>query len=227
MKNLSINGGIEEGKARLVIDAVLNNLPGDRDKLIYATALLQSIHAGRERLTNIITATLDILQGEPKELPLAISGDGEILRVTGAALQDWSVRQETNGTRMLVLRPLKTDKPLTQLVVTITAEQELKILSKPLAILTLKPSQPALFNGYEKIEGTPELDLKPENPSGLVPIEPKFLPESMRGAKPDEPEALAFRFHRLGLFVAADHYPCRSRNPPGRVERLQAYRSDQ
>ena len=82
VKNLSVNGGLEDGKARLVIEAVLNNLPSDRDKLIYATALQQSIKAGRDRLTNIITATLDILQGEPKELSLAITGDGEIRRVT-------------------------------------------------------------------------------------------------------------------------------------------------
>ncbi|MEO8426365.1 MAG: hypothetical protein ABI651_04550 [Verrucomicrobiota bacterium] len=203
VKNLSINGGLEDGKVRLVIDAVLNNLPGDKDKLIYATALQQSITAGRDRLTNIITATLDILQGEPNELPLAISGDGEIWHVSGVVLQDWSVRQETNGRRMLVLRPRKSDKPLTQLVVIITAEQELNTLSKPLAILTLTPSQPALFNGYVKIESTPELDVKPENPVGLVPIEARFLPESLRGAtKPDEPEALTFRFHGSAYSLA-------------------------
>src|SRR5207249_2534747 len=133
VKNLSLNGGLEEGKARLVIEAVLNNLPGDRDKLIYATALEHSINVARDTLTNVITATFDILQGEPKELPLRIAGDGEIRRVTGAALQDWSVRQETNGARLLVLRPRKADKPMTQFIVTITAEQELKIPSQPLA----------------------------------------------------------------------------------------------
>src|SRR5262249_45092552 len=75
-------------------------------------------------------------------------------------------------------------------------EQELKLESKSLAILTLTPLQPALFNGYVKVEAAPELDVQPENPSGLVPIETKFLPESLRGeTKPDEPEPLAFRFH--------------------------------
>src|SRR5262245_5273335 len=89
VQNLSVNGGLEDGKARLIIEAVLNNLPGDRDKLIYATTLQQSIKVGRDQLTNIITATLDVLQGDPKEMTLTITGEGEIRRVTGAALQDW------------------------------------------------------------------------------------------------------------------------------------------
>jgi hypothetical protein len=196
VKNLSVNGGLQDGKARLVIEAVLNNLPSDADKLIYATSLQHSIKVAPNQLTNVITTTIDILQGDPKELLLAIAGDGEIRQVTGAALQDWSIRQETNGTRTLVLRPRKADKPIAALVVTITAEQEFKMGSKPLAAFTLTPAQPALFNGYVKIEATPELDVQPENPSGLVPIETKFLPEALRGeTKPDGPDALAFRFH--------------------------------
>ncbi|MCI0536408.1 MAG: hypothetical protein L0Z50_14395 [Verrucomicrobiales bacterium] len=196
VKNLSINGGLQDGKARLVIEAALNNLPGQSDKLIYATALQHSVKVGRDKLTNIITATLEMLQGEPKELPFTIMGDGEIRQVTGAALQDWSVRQETNGTRLLVLRPRQSDRPITQLAVTILAEQELRIFPEPLAILTLTPLQPALCNGYVKVEATPEFEVRPENPSGLVPIESKFLPVSLRGeTKPGEPETLAFRFH--------------------------------
>src|SRR5688500_9583472 len=93
LKNLSINGGLEDGKARLIIEAVLNNLPSDKEKLIYAVALQQLIRPGSDKLTNVITATLDILQGNPKELPLAIAGDGEIHQVSGAPLQDWSIRQ--------------------------------------------------------------------------------------------------------------------------------------
>ena len=196
LRNLSVSGGLEDGKARLVIEAVLNGLPTDREKLIYATALQHSIKVTRDKVTHSIIATLDILQGDPKELPLIISGDGEILRVSGDALQDWSVRQETNGLRTLVLRPRKGDKPLTQLTVTIAAERELKALLNTLPSLTLTPTQPALFNGYVKVEASPELDVQPVNPSGLVPIAPGFLPERMRGeTKPDEPEPMPFRFH--------------------------------
>jgi hypothetical protein len=195
LKNLSVNGGVEDGKARLVIEALLNRLPSDQDKVIFATALEHSIKITPEKLTDSILATLDILEGEPKELPLTITGEGEIRQVTGEALLDWSVRQETNGLRTLVLRPRKTDKPLTRLTVNIVAERELKGWSNPLTPITLTPAQPALFSGYLKVESAPELQVQPDQISGLIPIELKFLPESLRGGtNADEPEPLAFRF---------------------------------
>ncbi len=196
LKDLSINGGIQDGKARIVIDANLTGLPGDKDKLLFATALQHSLQITREKHTHTINATFDILQGEPKELPLTLTGDGDIKKVTGENLLDWSVRQETNGTRALILRPRKTDKPLTQLAVSIVAERELRTWSNPVQPLALVPAQPALFSGYLKVEIAPELEAQPTNSAGLVPIEIKFLPESLRPTvKPDEAEPLAFRFH--------------------------------
>ncbi|MBM3832676.1 MAG: hypothetical protein FJ403_05270 [Verrucomicrobia bacterium] len=196
LRNLSINGGVEDGRARLIIEAVLSGLSGEKDKLIYATALQHSIKVSREKIAHSIAATFDILQGEPKELPLTISGEGEIRQVTGELLQDWSIRQETNGVRTLILRPRKSDKPITQLSVTISAERDLRTWTNPLTALTLTPSSPALFNGYVTIEVTPDLDVQPDSPTGLAPIDPKFLPSSLRiEAKPDSPDPLAFRFH--------------------------------
>src|SRR6266545_2922426 len=196
IKDLSINGGIQDGKARIVIDAQLKGLTDDKERLLFATALQHAMRFTRDKLEHNITATFDILQGEAKELPFTLTGDGEIKSVTGAALQDWSIRQESNNVRTLVLRPRKTDKPLTQLVVTIVAERDLRTWSNPLKPLTLAPAQPALFNGYVKVESTGELDAQPSNPTGLVPIEPKFLPEPLRpDAKADVPEPLAYRFH--------------------------------
>src|SRR5204863_10216661 len=115
-----------------------------------------------------------------------ITGEGEIRQVTGAALEDWSIRQETNGVRLLILRPRKTDKPITQLAITISAEHELKSIASPLVPLTLTPAQPALFSGYIKVESVPELDVQPGDISGLIPIELKLLPEPLRAeAKSD------------------------------------------
>src|SRR5207302_7493738 len=171
VKNLSVNGGLEDGKAKLVIEAVLNGLPGDRDKVVFATALQHSIKVTRDKITDSINATLDVITGEPKEFALTISGEGEIRQVTGAALEDWSIRQETNGVRTLILRPRKTDKPITQLVVSITAEQELKNIEKALVPLTLTPAQPALFSGYIKVEAAPALDVQSGDIAGLIPIE--------------------------------------------------------
>jgi hypothetical protein len=195
LKDLTFNGGLQDGKARLVIEAMLNGLQGSKEKPVFATTLQHSIRITRDKITDSISATLDVINGEPKEFPLTITGEGEIRQVVGAALEDWSIRQETNGVRMLILRPRKGDKPITQLTVTISAEQELKSIANSLVPLTLTPTQPALFSGYIRVESVPELDVQPGDINGLIPIELKLLPEPLRTeAKADEPEPLAFRF---------------------------------
>src|SRR5258706_2816542 len=230
LKDLSINGGIQDGKARLVIETQLHGLTEDKSKSLFATELQHTIRITRERQAHTMVATFDILQGEPKELSLTITGEGEIKKATGDNLQDWSVREETNGTRSLVLRPRKGDKPLTRFTVNILAEHELKAAFNPVRTLSLSPPQPALFHGYVKVESASELDTQPANLTGLVPIEPKFLPESLRAnLKPDEPEPLAYRFHgspyhlTLNILVSA---PAARRVPAGAFQ-LNVAPSDQ
>ncbi len=196
IKNPAISGGVADGKMRIVIEGILNGQPGDKDRLLFSTALQHSIKATRDKITHQIAVTIDILQGEPKELPLTISGDGEIRQVTGEGLQDWSIRQEPGGARILILRPKKGDKPLTQLTATILAERELKGAKNPLPAFALTPPQAALFSGFVKVEFARELEVQADAPGGLFPVEAKYLPENLRGEiKPDEPEPLAFQFH--------------------------------
>jgi len=71
------------------------------------------------------------LQGDAKELPLTISGEGEIRQVSGEQLQDWSIRQEADSKRTLLLRPKRGEKPLTQLAVVIVAEYQLEGRKNP------------------------------------------------------------------------------------------------
>ncbi|MDB6152734.1 MAG: hypothetical protein JWL90_1187 [Chthoniobacteraceae bacterium] len=196
IKNPSVSGEAADGKVRLVIEGFFNGTPGDTEKLVFSTAIQHSIKVTRDKITHQIAATLDILQGAPKELPLAISGEGEIRQVTGDALQDWSIRQEVNGTRTLLLRPKKGDKPLTQLAVVITAERDLKSWKNPVPTLALTPPMPTLFSGFIKVETTSDLDIQAEAATGLFPVELQYLPESLRGEiKPGEPEPLTFQFH--------------------------------
>src|SRR6185503_1952393 len=77
LKDVSINGGIQDGKARLVIDASLKGLTDDKERLLFATALQHAMRLTRDKLEHKFTATIDILQGEAKELPFTLSGDGE------------------------------------------------------------------------------------------------------------------------------------------------------
>src|ERR1051325_10688534 len=218
VKNISVNGGIEEGKARLVIEAALQGLTSaEREKLLYSTTLNQAVRITREKQIHNVTATFDVLQGEPKELTLAISGDGEIKTVTGEMLQDWSVRQETNGMRVLVLRPKRVEKKdkndlgwPTQLVVMITAERANQISANPQTLLSFAPPNPALFSGYLQLEVEQGLSVETTNIVGLTPLELKFVPATLRARvlkQGGEAEPLAFRFqgsaYSLSVIVSA------------------------
>jgi len=211
IKDPSISGGVADGKVRITVEGQLDGRSAAKDKLLFTTSLEQTIKATRDKLTNTFALTIDILQGDPKEIPFAISGEGEIKQVTGDALLDWSIRQEPGGGRTLLLRPKKTvavpakpgvndtivaNAPPAKLAVTILVERDLKTWKTPLVPLTLTPPQPVLFSGFVKIESVPELDLQPDALTGLLPIEAKFLPESMRGGlKPEDAEPLAYQFH--------------------------------
>ncbi|MEO6739612.1 MAG: hypothetical protein ABIP20_05120, partial [Chthoniobacteraceae bacterium] len=196
IKDPAITGGVADGKVRLVIEGLLDGKAGNKDKLIFATAYRDSIQITREKIIHNIGMTIDILQGDPKEISLTISGEGEIKQVTGDQLQDWSIRREVDGKRTLILRPKKGEKPFNQVIANVVAERELKGWKNPLQTLSLTPPHSVLFSGYVKVEATPDLDVQPDVPSSLFPVEIKFLPESFRGTnKPDAPEPLAFQFH--------------------------------
>ncbi|HEY0548644.1 MAG TPA: hypothetical protein VGF13_03525, partial [Verrucomicrobiae bacterium] len=151
IKNISINGGVDDGNARLVIEAKLKGLPEDQSKVIFASAIQHSMKVSLEKINHVIRVQIDVVQGEPKEIPLVLSGAGEVKQVTGDGLLDWSVRQQ-GGNRFLVLRPKKSDRALTNLAMMVVAETELDELPKSLTPLTLASSQPALSHGYVRID---------------------------------------------------------------------------
>lgn len=195
IKNVSVTGGVEEGKARLIIEGWLTGGPGADRKLIYSASLEQTLHVTRTLVTQSVTAKINILEGRPDELPLTIKGDGLIRQVTGEDLKDWSIRESTNSLRTLILRPQKTEK-LTELTVIIKAETEVKGASvQPLVFV---PTEPALLNGHVKVDFPAELQVTVQDPAGVIPINPDLLPEPLKPqAKPDEPTPLAFRLQGM------------------------------
>ncbi len=195
VKNVSVSGNLSDETARLVIEARLKGLLGEREKPIFATALQHSIHATLEKLSHTFRLQIDVIEGAPKEFALVLSGEGELRSVTGDRLQDWSIREEAGGVRYLVLRPQKADPPVTNLVVTVTAETKLKELPLAVTPLALVSTQPALGHGYVVVDADPAVDVEVPNPTGVVPIETKFLPEELRPQQPAAGmEPLAFRF---------------------------------
>ena len=193
VKSVSLTGGITDEKARLVIEADLRGVSGERAQPLFASAIEQTIHASFDKLTHSVRLSLEVIQGQPKEFGFSLSGEGRILNVTGDQLQDWSLREGAGGVRQLVLRAKKSDTPVTNFVFVVTAETELKSLPATVTPLAFASSQPALTHGYVVLDADPAVNLDVPQASGAVPVEPRFLPENLR-AKRSAAETLAFRF---------------------------------
>ncbi|MBE0540323.1 MAG: hypothetical protein IH623_02965 [Verrucomicrobia bacterium] len=196
VKNLSLSGGLDDGRAKLIIEADLQGLDAARAKPIYATALQHSLRATLEKFSHTFLLKIDVIQGEPKEIALVLSGEGELRSVTGDRLLDWSLREEAGGSRFLVLRLQPAETPLTNCLVTVTAETEFKDLPHTVTPLTLASPLPGLFQGFVRVDTDAALSIAVASPVGAVPVEWKYLPESMRQASVTAgSEPLAFRIH--------------------------------
>ncbi len=196
VKNLSLSGGLEDGRAKLIIEADLQGFDTAHAKPIYATALQHSLRATLEKFSHTFLLKIDVIQGEPKEIALVLSGEGELRFVTGDRLLDWSLREEAGGSRFLVLRPQPGATPLTNWLITVTAETEFKDLPHTVTLLTLASPLPGLFHGFVRVDADAALLVSVPAPVGAVPVEWKYLPESMRQAPVTTgAEPLAFRIH--------------------------------
>ncbi|MFA6960703.1 MAG: hypothetical protein WC205_08140 [Opitutaceae bacterium] len=80
--------------------------------LFFAGTVDQVLRVGEGEIGGEAKLTVRIVQGAGEVLTLGLSGDGEVVAVTGAGLRDWSVRRGTGEAvvkRFLDLRPVLTD----------------------------------------------------------------------------------------------------------------------
>src|SRR5690349_19523674 len=76
LKDVSINGGITDGKARLTIEGFLGTAHTEV-KTMFSTAVEHRLSITREKHLHTIQAKFEILQGDPKELVVPISDEAE------------------------------------------------------------------------------------------------------------------------------------------------------
>jgi hypothetical protein len=201
VKKVTLDGQLDDEKARLVIQADLKSLTGPREKALYGATVLDAIRVSADKVSQQIALRVEALQGELREIVLSLSGTGEVREASGEGLEDWAMRQGTNGVRFLVLRLKKgeKDKPVTLFNGQVRAESALKEVPQTVTPLTLATEPATLVNGYVRIDADPELSLEVTNPVGVVPVETRFLPESLRATEEKgKAEPLAFRFQGSG-----------------------------
>ena len=194
IKNLSVDGQMGPDKTHWVIQADLKGLGEGHEKVIYGTTLEHALRVETDKISHIANLKVSVVQGDLREIALSLSGEGEVRQVTGDGLEDWSTRRAAGGGRFLVMRLKKTDKPIASFAARILSETALDQLPKSLTPLSFAAEQPTLFQGYVLIETPADLDAKLTNAAGLTPIEPKYLPESLKPTNEESGENLAFRF---------------------------------
>lgn len=96
-----------EGKLTIVATGVQPVAP-----LFFTATAEQKISLGMTEVTDEMKLVVRIVQGRPEVLTLGLTGDGDVVAVTGAGLRDWSVRQGVGpaaAKRFLDLRPTLID----------------------------------------------------------------------------------------------------------------------
>ena len=198
LKSAAIEARGDADEAHFAIQAEFKGMSEGRDKSVYGATIQQVIQPGSEGVKHRVTVKFDAIQGGLGELIVVMAGEGEVKRVTGTELADWSVRQGSNGIRGLVLRTRKSEPPVKTLTVDITAETARRDATGIIPGLTFTLESPLLANGYVVLESDASLELQLRLPTGLVPIETQYLPENLRSSSGEVagavPNRVAYRF---------------------------------
>ncbi|MHB9006003.1 MAG: hypothetical protein ACYDC1_03650, partial [Limisphaerales bacterium] len=76
VKSASVEGQLDGDKARLVIQADLGSLGGERARAIDGAAIHQRVNVTRDQLTQTFALKVDAIQGGLRDVVFALGGDG-------------------------------------------------------------------------------------------------------------------------------------------------------
>jgi hypothetical protein len=129
---------------------------------------------GLAEITGEMRLTLRVIQGRPERLTLGLSGDGDVVEVSGAGLRDWSVRQVpgvSGPMRFLDLRPAKDfagEKGGLDLVVHTVLKRE--PVPGTVALLVATPGDAVGFSSRLTIEASADVDYRLASVTGFAPV---------------------------------------------------------
>ena len=149
-----------------------------RRRLFFSATVDQTIRLGSTEITSEAHVKLHILQGKPEVLTLGLSGDGEVVDVSGKGLLDWSVRQSLSltpgavGKRLLDLRPLLTAGPADPQNIELIVRTRVAKPTIPgqAALLLITPGEAVGFASKMILQTEPAIDLRVTSAAGLVPL---------------------------------------------------------
>ena len=143
--------------------------------LFFSAAVDQTVRLGRAEIAGETRLRLHVIQGRPEVLTLGLSGDGEVIEVSGKGLLDWSVRQGlgvASGRRFLDLRPVLsagTADPQDLDLVVRTRLQKPAIPGTT-TVLMVTPGEAVGFSAKVSLQPEATVDLRVTAVNGLVPL---------------------------------------------------------
>jgi hypothetical protein len=173
MDNASVNAGLTPDGGRIIVEA--RGMPAPAP-LFFSAAVDQVVRVGALEIAGEMRIHLHVLQGKPEVMTLGLSGDGDVVDVSGVGLGDWSVRRAAGSageTRFLDLHPQQSAG--------LVAPRDFDIIvrsrvAKPAipgsaAIMIATPGNAASFTSTVALSADPDVDLRATSARGLVAIE--------------------------------------------------------
>lgn len=140
----------------------------------------QLLRVGLREVVGETRLALHVVQGRPEVFSLGISGDGEVVEVSGAGLRDWSVRRAADGKRFLDLRsaPLATTSigstisasGPTDLDLTVRLRVREPALGAALALPLLTPGDAVGFAAKITLQPDASAELRVTGAAGLLAL---------------------------------------------------------
>jgi hypothetical protein len=117
---------------------------------------------------------LHVVQGRPEVFTLGLSGDGEIVEVSGAGLRDWSVRQGfgvARDKRFLDLRPqFSANTASSDLVLVVRTRLQKPTVPGTMAVLIVTPGDAVGYTSKVSLLPDAGLDFRVTDTDGMVPL---------------------------------------------------------
>jgi len=143
--------------------------------LFFSAEADQTVRLGMAEVRGEIRLRLHVLQGRPEVLTIGLSGDGEVVEVSGSGLRDWSVRQGAGASgdrRLLDLRPAPADGGAGTRELDLVVHTLLKRTAVPgtVAVLIATPGDAVGFASRLALEAGADVDLRVTLVTGLSPV---------------------------------------------------------
>ncbi|MBI1178579.1 LysM peptidoglycan-binding domain-containing protein [bacterium] len=192
---LKFGGEINEDQANFTFTGHIKGGGTNDEEAIYSSRAIASGIARADAITQTIQFEANLVRGKLRELIIAMQGDGDVQKVEGDGVLDWSVRRDREGKRYLVVRVDESKKDVRQLKFQIETRLEIEKLPIRVAPLIFVPINPALHEGLLRFVSTDDVAIKAAESSDLTRIEAAdsaTLFPNLPGQGKAEP--IAFRF---------------------------------